>query len=608
MPFQTPITIKRALDRIHGREYVLPAIQREFVWSPAQICALFDSLMLKYPIGAFLFWNVSAERSMDFAFYEVMQRYHERTDRYCERLDLPQPRSITAILDGQQRLTALNIGLNGTYAEKLPRKWVTSPDAYPVKELFLDLCHEAPEDERGMQFRFEFLAPSRALDENDHDTHWYRVRDVLALKEGGLPLFEYVQESAIAELLRKRAFATLETLRRVVHDDAVISYHEEEDQDLDRVLNIFIRVNSGGTTLSHSDLLLSIATAEWPERDAREAVNSLVDDLNGVSQGFDFTKDIVLKAGLVMTDAGDIRFKVTNFTQTNMERLDREWDRISSALRLAARLLGSMGFSERTLTAHSVLIPIADYLFLRAATDTYLNSVSTRDDRKLIRDWVIRSLLKSGVWGSGLDTLLGGLRRVVREHGATRFPLEQIELEMVRLGKGLRFDIEEIEDLVETSYGNRRAFPLLALLYPGIDVRNQFHVDHLFPRSGFMPKQLAALNLLDGSPVTSEWIEMVIDQSNRLANLQLLEGPINESKQATPPLEWATAQYPDKDALGLYLAGHDLHGLNDSLLAFPAFYEKRKLNMLHKLRRLLNEQDGQGEVGEAVGTAAASDV
>lgn len=74
MPFQTPITIKRALDRIHSREYVLPAIQREFVWRPAQICALFDSLMLKYPIGAFLFWDVSPERSMDFVFYELMQR------------------------------------------------------------------------------------------------------------------------------------------------------------------------------------------------------------------------------------------------------------------------------------------------------------------------------------------------------------------------------------------------------------------------------------------------------------------------------------------------------------------------------------------------------
>jgi hypothetical protein len=587
MPFQTPISIQRALERIHTRDYVLPAIQREFVWKPAQICALFDSLMLKYPIGAFLFWRVNSERSRDFVFYEVMQTYHERTNRYCPRLNIPEERQLTAILDGQQRLTALNIGLNGTYAEKLPRKWVTSDDAYPIKELYLDLCHRAPDDERGMRYRFEFLTPERVTSENDEDTHWYRVRDILNLKEGGLPLFEYVQDSGVDEPFRKPAFAALDTLRRAVHDDLVISYHEEEDQDLDRVLNIFIRVNSGGTPLSYSDLLLSIATAEWPERDAREAINVLVEELNDIAQGFAFSKDLVLKAGLVMTDATDIQFKVTNFTQHNMAQLDREWERIASALRLAARLLGGFGLSERTLTAHSVLIPVADYLFHRAATGSYLNAMDTRDDRARIKAWVIRSLLKPGIWGSGLDGLLRSLRRVIREEGMSQFPIEAIEAEMARIGKSLRFQPEELEDLVETPYNNRRVFPLLALLYPGVDVRNEFHIDHVYPRSRFSNKQLADLKGNSGVAPTQEWIEMAVDEANRLPNLQLLEGPINESKQSTLPLAWARGYYPDQAAMGLYLAGNDLHGLSDDLLAFPSFYEARRAAMLTKLQGLL---------------------
>ena len=49
MAFQTPITIKTALDRVQSQEYVLPSIQREFVWKPDQICGLFDSLMQGYP-------------------------------------------------------------------------------------------------------------------------------------------------------------------------------------------------------------------------------------------------------------------------------------------------------------------------------------------------------------------------------------------------------------------------------------------------------------------------------------------------------------------------------------------------------------------------------
>ena len=61
MPFQTPITIATALERMHRHEYVLPAIQREFVWGPDRICTLFDSLMRGYPVGSLLFWHVDGD-------------------------------------------------------------------------------------------------------------------------------------------------------------------------------------------------------------------------------------------------------------------------------------------------------------------------------------------------------------------------------------------------------------------------------------------------------------------------------------------------------------------------------------------------------------------
>jgi uncharacterized protein with ParB-like and HNH nuclease domain len=77
---------------------------------------------------------------------------------------------------------------------------------------------------------------------------------------------------------------TLERLRQTVHADPVIAAHVEEDQDLDLVLDIFIRVNSGGMTLSSSDLLLSVATAQWRERDARESIHSLVDEINAIGR------------------------------------------------------------------------------------------------------------------------------------------------------------------------------------------------------------------------------------------------------------------------------------------------------------------------------------
>jgi uncharacterized protein with ParB-like and HNH nuclease domain len=72
MAFQAPITIANALEKIQRQEYLLPAIQREFAWSRNQIRRLFDSLMIGYPVGSFLFWEVEAENSHEFIFYKFM--------------------------------------------------------------------------------------------------------------------------------------------------------------------------------------------------------------------------------------------------------------------------------------------------------------------------------------------------------------------------------------------------------------------------------------------------------------------------------------------------------------------------------------------------------
>ena len=79
MAFQRPITIEKALLRIESREYVLPGIQREFIWSTDQICQLFDSLMRGYPISSFLFWKVDADHSHKYAFYDFILNYCRRS-------------------------------------------------------------------------------------------------------------------------------------------------------------------------------------------------------------------------------------------------------------------------------------------------------------------------------------------------------------------------------------------------------------------------------------------------------------------------------------------------------------------------------------------------
>ncbi len=71
MSFQTPITVKEAIENIRANKYLLPSIQRELVWNTLQIEKLFDSLMRDYPVGSFLFWHVEKDRISEFTFRDI---------------------------------------------------------------------------------------------------------------------------------------------------------------------------------------------------------------------------------------------------------------------------------------------------------------------------------------------------------------------------------------------------------------------------------------------------------------------------------------------------------------------------------------------------------
>ena len=93
-------TIENALRRIESHEYVLPAIQREFVWQPEQVCNLFDSLMQDYPFGEFMLWRVNPENADLYRWYDFVREYHQRDNPHCPELAPIHGRPVTAVLDG----------------------------------------------------------------------------------------------------------------------------------------------------------------------------------------------------------------------------------------------------------------------------------------------------------------------------------------------------------------------------------------------------------------------------------------------------------------------------------------------------------------------------
>lgn len=582
MPFGTPITVKAAVDAISGNHFVLPSIQREVVWGEDRFVKLFDSLMRNYPINSFLFWKVPNTRKHDFQFYEFMRQYHERDFKHNPKANVDGLGDITAVLDGQQRLTALYIGLRSTYATKLPRKRRDDPTAYPKKELYLNVIAPISEKDRqeyGLLYDFRFLTESEAK-EHDGETFWFKVGEILNFDEDKpAEIYKYLIRNGLGN--NEFAAECLFRLHQAIHKDQVIIYFEEQEADLEKVLDIFVRINQLGVPLSHSDLLLSIATSQWQEKDARETIQTFVDELNHIGRGFNFNKDFVLKACLVLSDV-DVAFRVKNFTKANMVKIERDWDTISSAIRTAVELVDSFGFSDETLMSNNAVIPLAYYLKKIGEDRSFVTHSRYLSDRKIIRNWFTLALLKRLFSGQS-DSVLRVIRSAIQKADG-RFPREGIEAELLKsLSLPMRFTNDEVDELLESEYGGRYTFLELSLLYPNLDYRNVFHQDHIFPRSFF-----TSGNKLSRMGISKEEQDYYLENYNSLPNLQLLEGPVNQEKRDKDFGEWLAAAFKDQEIRKDFMAKHYTPpDVGLSFEDFRLFYEARKRLLLKKLRNIL---------------------
>lgn len=580
MAYQTPITIKSAIDNIQKRKYVLPSIQREFVWEQFQIEQLFDSLMRDYPISTFLFWKVDKSRIKDFQFYDFLKDFHEKNSSHNTKADLSNQEDVIAILDGQQRLTSLYIALRGSYAEKLPYYRWDSPHAFPKKKLYLNLLK--PADDIEMEYDFYFLESKDAVPGKDE--FWFEVSKVMEFTDQSSAL-KYLMKMGLTDSSKYSteqsdfALNALSKLYNIIHEKGTVSYFLEEGEALDKVLQIFIRTNSGGTKLSYSDLLLSIATAQWKEKDAREVIHGFVDELNVIGDSFNFNKDFVLKSSLVLGDL-DVKFKVDNFKKENMLKIEKDWDSMSSAIRDAVRLISQFGFNRDNLTSTNAVIPIAYYLLRNNRDERYLTRSEWADDREKIRQYLVRVLLKK-TFGGTPDALYPVLRTIINDN-LSSFPLEQIVERYKGSNKSIAFNDDDLENILALEYGNPLAFCALSLIQPGLNFTYRYQQDHIQPQHQFTKAKLKKAG------INEEQAQEFIDSYNALPNLQLLPSTINGEKNGKQLGEWLDEIFKSKHERDLFMQQNLFPvGVSLSIQEFSSFYNARKKLMKEKLASVL---------------------
>lgn len=555
MKYET-ISIKDIIKMLNEKKIYLPEIQRSFVWKAEQIEKLFESIFIGYPIGTLLFWKTTKNdiNKNEIILYDFIKDYHERDSKNNDKSSTiaSDYENYFITLDGQQRLTALYIGLQGSTAYKTHNTWWKLDESFPKKKLYFNLDAKGLNDDDDDEIIpiFKFFEDGKVPKNNK----WIIASDILKFND----LNDIIRYTNNNELTDEESGNISKFWGNITSiNPPIIHYLNIESDSYEDVLNIFVRLNSYGTPLSKSDLLFSTMLLEW--KGGRETIEKLIKDINNKGNKFNFSKDFIMRTCLVLSGAS-VNLKIDSFKKDKIIYIRDNFERISLSIKKAVDSLVKLGYSDEMLSSQNALIPYIYYLY-KGGNEKNITG---------LKKYLAVSQLKN-LYGVASNAALTSTRAALEKLNCKKVDFDIILFDSVILVGDRDFKIRE-SDII--SYMDKEigkyTFYILSLLYPNLKLDQvKFHQDHAHPYNAF--------EHLDKTKLTKEQIDRWKILRNTLPNLELLEGGENESKKDMPLTEWINkgnkVEYSDeKESTDLY--------------NFENYYNKRKENMIAELKKL----------------------
>ena len=292
--------ISTILDHIDNGHMALPEFQRGYVWNRDQVRGLFDSLYRRHPVGGLLVWATESKTAT-----------HRGDGKLAAGV-------VKLLLDGQQRMTTLY----GVVRGRPPKFFDGNAQAFTGLRFHLETE------------TFAFYQPVKMRD----DPLWVDVTELM--QKGTAGLGEFVTRLAAQPATAAKVGEHVARLSRLL-GVTDIDLHVEEvtgaDKTLDIVVDIFNRVNSGGTKLSKGDLALAKICADWPE--ARDAMKVKLKEWSAA--GYQFNLDWLLRSvNTVLTGEAKFQFLHDRTAEEIQGGLKRAIRHIDTCLNLVGGRLG----------------------------------------------------------------------------------------------------------------------------------------------------------------------------------------------------------------------------------------------------------------------------
>jgi uncharacterized protein with ParB-like and HNH nuclease domain len=502
------ISIRKFVDKINnsaeeGGGFWLPQIQRPLVWDKEQILALFDSILRQYPFGTFLIWQTDSDMRYR-SFIETFRPGLKITDFY----KISDNNKKMLLLDGQQRLQSLFIGLKGSYNGA---------------HLYFNILSGTSNSSEIFKYEFDFIKTP------DAKFPWIKFQDLVYTITGPYPKgMMLINEYNVTDNSHKETILNnLSIVNQCFCSNEEITYSiidSIDHPDLyteDDVVEIFIRANSGGTELEKSDLLFTLLVASW--EDAEDKITELLEDLNRT--GYNFHRDFIIKLCLVLLNTGS-KYEIKKLKDENIvNQIKTEWDNISNSIRFVKDFIYDKTYlkTKETLSSDLSLIPLIYFKYHFG--EKWLN------ENDYI-DYLVKVNL-TGAFGGVSDMFNDGLISIVKNDQS--FIKENIFSFMKEKGKTLQLTEK---NLFLLSYTSKKQTHLLFNIWYGFNYQPTFkgnspQIDHIFAQS--LLKSIKIVNS-DGKKA-SKYKKSDIDQ---LANIMLLTALENggSGKSDMPPNEY----------------------------------------------------------------------
>lgn len=471
----------------------IPTIQRQFVWEAEDVRDLIDSIVNGYPIGAIILW----EPTSDFPSAPLLGKDNGDTRRY--------------VLDGQQRLTALSLMMNGGWQIQRADKTIrTSAISY------------VPETGKF------YLSEKKGIDVS------LIVRASLADPDSLLKLqkdYRAVCKKVIEDVGQK--IVSYQLPMYVLKTDAA-----DDEGAYEKIAEIFTRVNSAGVKIGNLEMFLSFFAAAFP----RKEKDRIIELHEKLSESFELDLEplvrfIFSRLGLTQNQLT----KITSFRRAmqslkeqysdKVKEISRTLDQVETATTVVLDVLGKdLGVAtSRLLPSQNTLLPLFNYTFTRRFTSA--KQIPTKARRRMLYWFLVGSF--NGIYSSSANWKIEEDLGIVAE-SKRGFPLKELLKASKRrppYGHVIsRVDItDEYSNVLRGSAGKAYLMLLDALLH-----RNQATdwagkniisedtaVHHIFPREF----------LKENGETRDEFI-------NCIGNLTLIDPSINSEIGDTPPEEY----------------------------------------------------------------------